>query len=362
MSSWESLGISLKMSNMCGLHPQKPIKPFFVFNFIMLTIITVLIIMNVIYNFHLTLLESISYIYYVWAKFFFILCLQRRPLEGMLALIKHFKPIDDDFSKENIIYKRYDGWLKLYAFYTVFCAFFMIYNATTLDRWTIYESYAPKGVPELVLFMAELYVIILTYFSIMGGNILACTLMLSVAQQFGILQRQLHGLDLVRMKTDGDRQICIKNLNEIIAYHIFLVKCIKNLREIYSLPLLMQIIGDVAVLCINMYGMTLDTGIMDLGRHIALNLLVLASFVFLFGYPSQILTEQSEGVGYTVYCICQWYLPNIIPIRKDLQLMLLMSQKTLTITAGGFTDVNNRTVLVLMKTAYSFFAYLQTVS
>nr|UTN00914.1 odorant receptor [Semanotus bifasciatus] len=363
MSSWESLGISLKLINMCGLHPQKVKKPLFVFNFAVLVIIPGLIVTNMVLNFHLSLLEAISYHYYVWSKFGALLVLQRLSVAKMLETIKHFKPIDDCFSEENVIYKKYDRMLKFYAYYVLMCLFLVTCNTFTLDTWTIFESYVPKGVPNAVLFFAEFYAAIVAYLSTVGTNILTCTFTLCVAQQFGILKKKIQTLDLTRLETEDDRRLCVEKLKEIIAFHIFLLKCIKQLRDMYSFPLLMQLGGDVYLLCIHTYGITsVELRVMDLIRHVAFNLLIITSFIFLFGYPSQLLMEESEGVGESIYCNCEWYAPNIVPIRRNLRLMVLMSQQNLTITAGGFADVNNTTVLFLIKTAYSFYTYLQTVS
>nr|UTN00941.1 odorant receptor [Semanotus bifasciatus] len=362
MSSREVLGISLKLIAVCGLNPKKVVKPLYVFNFIIMGMITVLVIVNMILNFHMSLVEKITYLYYAWSKFSTFLFLQRCALEKFLKRMKYFKS-DDGNSEEISIFKKYYGWLKLYALYTLFCGILVVYDAFTSDPRTIFGSYAPKGVSPTVLFTAELYVEIQSYFSNVGANILSCIFTLSVAQQLRILRRKIQALDLTQTQSEDERQKCMVNVKEIIAYHIFLVNCIRKLREINSLSLLVQIIGDVSVLCINMYGLTTpEIGARELVQRMTVNLLMVASFIFLFGYPSQLLAEEFEGVGESIYCNCDWYMPNIISIRNDLLLMLLMSQKNLAITAGGFTDVDNTTVLFMIKTAYSFFTYLQTVS
>nr|UTN00929.1 odorant receptor [Semanotus bifasciatus] len=363
MSDWETLGIALKLIGYTGLHPLKVSKLLFIFNLAMLSCITVLVITNMLVNFHFFQLEASSYVYYVWIKFVAISLLKRTPLRKMLSMINKFKP-NDFSSEENETYRTYIRRLKIYAAYLiVFCSFFVVGSSLTKDIPTVFDPYLPKGVPRRVLYFSELYVVVSASFSISGNGILATTLLLSVAQQFKLLNNKMKTFDLRQMQMEDTRQMCKKRLKEIITYHIFLLKCVKLLNEIYSLPLFLQLGGDIYLLSVNIYGISSPASTrMDLFRSAAIAVEISVSFIFLFGYPSQLLMEMAEEFGNSIYCHCDWYIPNIVPVRKDLLFMIARSQKSLRITAGGLVNVNNATVLLLLKTAYSFYTYLQTIS
>nr|CAI5844277.1 unnamed protein product [Callosobruchus analis] len=84
-------------------------------------------------------------------------------------------------------------------------------------------------------------------------------------------------------------------------------------------------------------------------------------FLFLYGVPAQTLMDEAGEVGNSAFYHTEWYLPHIIPIRKSLIMIVNRSQKSVCLSASGFIDINRQTVISMVKTAYSFYTFLQTV-
>lgn len=54
---------------------------------------------------------------------------------------------------------------------------------------------------------------------------------------------------------------------------------------------------------------------------------------------------QADEVSISAFHHCQWYLPNIIPIRRSLMITIHRSQRPVGLSAGGLMDINRQTVI-----------------
>ncbi|XP_023312865.1 uncharacterized protein LOC111692961, partial [Anoplophora glabripennis] len=70
----------------------------------------------------------------------------------------------------------------------------------------------------------------------------------------------------------------------------------------------------------------------------------------------------SEATAETIYSECKWYLPKLRHLRNDFLIMMMRSQDGVSIRAANYHVINNRTVLLIMKTAYSFYTFMQKVA
>lgn len=54
---------------------------------------------------------------------------------------------------------------------------------------------------------------------------------------------------------------------------------------------------------------------------------------------------QAGEVSNSAFYHCQWYLPNLISIRKSFMIIIHRSQKAVSLSAGGLIDINRQTVV-----------------
>ncbi|XP_049825783.1 putative odorant receptor 92a [Aethina tumida] len=79
--------------------------------------------------------------------------------------------------------------------------------------------------------------------------------------------------------------------------------------------------------------------------------------IFVMCHSGQELIYMSETLGEKIICMCNWYKMNK-SLQKDLQLIILRSQKPLTIPAGPFAYLTYDLFIAIIKMAYSYFALI----
>nr|QNH68031.1 odorant receptor 4 [Apriona germarii] len=118
---------------------------------------------------------------------------------------------------------------------------------------------------------------------------------------------------------------------------------------------------SVTAMCVDMYILSKRQNIDDLLRICVGSSAVIVEYFLVYGLPAQLLMDESLATGDTIYFDCEWYLPTVRPLRTDLLIMIMQSQKKLRIRAANYHTVSNETPLLILKTAYSFYAFLQKV-
>ncbi|XP_023309854.1 odorant receptor 49b-like [Anoplophora glabripennis] len=167
----------------------------------------------------------------------------------------------------------------------------------------------------------------------------------------------------MEIENDHDVEIYIRKLKSIIKYQQFLMRLVDYLNELLSVPIALLMVTSVALKCISMYNMTINQGsISDKGRTIVTILSVIAEFFLAYGLPAQILMDESTATADTIYSECKWYLPKLRCLRCHFLIMMTRNQRGVCIRAGNYHVINNGTVLLMVKTAYSFYAFLQNVT
>ncbi|KAJ8916846.1 hypothetical protein NQ315_005853, partial [Exocentrus adspersus] len=97
-------------------------------------------------------------------------------------------------------------------------------------------------------------------------------------------------------------------------------------------------------------------------RILLVSFAVITEYALIWGLPAQLLMNEVEDTANAIYCEVSWYLKNTVPLRKYLLMTLMRSQKGVSIRAGNYHVINNETVVLMLKTAYSFYTFLQTLN
>ncbi|XP_049825914.1 odorant receptor 4-like [Aethina tumida] len=79
--------------------------------------------------------------------------------------------------------------------------------------------------------------------------------------------------------------------------------------------------------------------------------------IFIMCHSGQDLIYISETLGDKIICMCNWYKMNK-SLQRDLQLIILRSQKPLTISAGPFANLTYDLFIMIIKMAYSYFTLI----
>ncbi|CAH1641829.1 unnamed protein product [Spodoptera littoralis] len=121
---------------------------------------------------------------------------------------------------------------------------------------------------------------------------------------------------------------------DLIKWHQDLISSVKLLEMIYTRSTLLNFVSSSALICL--------TGF---------NVLAGSDFVYVMTF--------SVKVSDAVYN-CRWYLAGT-SLGKDLLLVQTRSQTPCKLTAWDFSEVNLKSFMTILSTAWSYFALLQTL-
>ncbi|XP_018560823.2 uncharacterized protein LOC108903207 [Anoplophora glabripennis] len=208
-----------------------------------------------------------------------------------------------------------------------------------------------------------MYTLTVATSAFLSWNVFVCFLIILVAVQFRLLNLKIKALNCEDVQNEHYFDRYVRDLKSVIQYQQNLMRYIKVLNELLHVPVALLMITSVFLMCLNMYALTTSKGSMvDNGRIMISCSTLIVEFFMVYGLPAQLLMDESEATADMVYFECKWYLPNLRPLRKHFLNMMTRSQKGVCIRAGNYHIINNRTILIMMKTAYSFYTFLQKVA
>nr|XP_012219877.1 PREDICTED: odorant receptor 85b-like [Linepithema humile] len=185
---------------------------------------------------------------------------------------------------------------------------------------------------------------------------LILSLVLHVSGQIDILRR-----DLLTICDSGSPQRD-SNVKLLTIQHQRIITFSDNIEELYSNIALMQFLSNTVVICC--IGLTLINALDKDG--VSVLLLKSVSFyiaitleAFIFCFAGEYLSAKSKSIGDAAY-ESLWY--NMTPtVSRILMLIMLRSQKRLTITAGNVMDLSLEAFTVVMKASASYMSVLHAM-
>ncbi|GLV44631.1 Odorant receptor 67c [Carabus blaptoides fortunei] len=146
-----------------------------------------------------------------------------------------------------------------------------------------------------------------------------------------------------------------KPIRECIRYHNMIIEYASHVTQAFSSMMLMHITltsFEISVLGFEVLMVNSRTDSLRFGMHL-LGWLVLLFIICSYG---QKLIDESTGIGLDAY-ETNWF-DNSVSVQKDLMLMILRSQKPLTLSAASLGVMSLETYLGVLSTAYSYFTLL----
>ncbi|XP_045451578.1 odorant receptor 67b [Melitaea cinxia] len=138
-------------------------------------------------------------------------------------------------------------------------------------------------------------------------------------------------------------------LKDIVRFHITNINLLRELnRELRPLLALEYTLLVVAIISELLGGL----------EHTYLALPYTIVQMLMDCLAGQRMIDASDDFERSVYC-CQWENFNVMN-QKTVFLMLMMSQKTLILSAGGFATLNYQFLMAILKTSYSTYTTLRS--
>ncbi|XP_025164028.1 putative odorant receptor 92a [Harpegnathos saltator] len=187
---------------------------------------------------------------------------------------------------------------------------------------------------------------------------LLIALTLHIGGQIDILHCWLTGLEFAR-STDKHR---INVIKKIIQKHQKIIYFTENIETLYIFIALLQFVSNVIMICI--LGFLVITALdnpnatekimRSLSYYSVTNL-----EAFIFCYAGEYLINKSKAIGYAAYDSA-WY--DMEPKhRRILLLIILRSQKQLTLTIGKLMDLSLQRFTSIMNSAGSYISVLMAM-
>ncbi|XP_058803147.1 odorant receptor 49a-like [Phymastichus coffea] len=189
----------------------------------------------------------------------------------------------------------------------------------------------------------------------------ACTdcfffcLVYHLSAQFKILKVKWQTLEIGEEPVEDQRAKVI----ELIKRHKQLIKLGENLEASFNNTVLIQLMTSIILVCVS--GCSVLVSLMSsdyITMIVSTNCICfMMTESFIYGYASEYLDTQSQSIIEAAYANKWYQLHN--SLKKDLIFVMMRAEVPLSITAGKFFYVTRNTIVVLLKTSFSFLSVLR---
>ncbi|KAF9409829.1 hypothetical protein HW555_010907 [Spodoptera exigua] len=145
---------------------------------------------------------------------------------------------------------------------------------------------------------------------------------------------------------------------DLIKWHQDLISSVKLLETIYTRSTLLNFVSSSALICLTGFNVLAGSDFVYVMTFVSF-LFLSALQIFFLCFFGDLLLNSSTKVSDAVYN-CRWYLAGT-SLGKDLLLVQIRSQTPCKLTAWDFSEVNLKSFMKILSTAWSYFALLQTM-
>ncbi|KAF9795994.1 hypothetical protein SFRURICE_010091 [Spodoptera frugiperda] len=145
---------------------------------------------------------------------------------------------------------------------------------------------------------------------------------------------------------------------DLIKWHQDLISSVHLLETIYTRSTLLNFVSSSALICLTGFNVLAGSDFVYVITFVSFLFLSSLQIFFLCFFGDLLLTSSME-VSDAVYN-CRWYLAGT-SLGKDLLLVQTRSQTPCKLTAWDFSEVNLKSFMKILSTAWSYFALLQTL-
>ncbi|XP_072760025.1 uncharacterized protein [Anoplolepis gracilipes] len=213
------------------------------------------------------------------------------------------------------------------------------------------------SVPESlhkIICLFEFIVLILTCTCNLGNDSMFLNIILHVCGQVKILKANFIDFDV------SNSQV-YDHFNVLIQRNSYLIKMAKELVDVISFVLLMQLFLSSILLCIMGFQFILALKMNDIVK-MGKSLIVLGTFltqITVYSFVGDYLKSQMEEIGLFVYQSTWYDLPA--KLTKNLIFVIMRAQSPVKLQAGNFIAVNLATYMSILKTSISYLSVLRVM-
>ncbi|XP_070167960.1 odorant receptor 13a-like [Polyergus mexicanus] len=185
-----------------------------------------------------------------------------------------------------------------------------------------------------------------------GNDALFLNITLHVCGQINILRIRFINFDVTSPQIN-DR------FNMLIQRHRYLITLTRELADLISFILLMELFIISILLCIVGFqficALKVNNTVM-----IGKSLMVLSAFMTqltLYGFIGNCLKSEMEDIGLSVYQSAWYNFPE--NLTKNVIFILMQTKSSVTLQAGNFIVVNLSTYVSILKTSFSYLSVLR---
>ncbi|XP_023309847.1 uncharacterized protein LOC111691373 [Anoplophora glabripennis] len=307
-------------------------------------------------------IEPINALIIIFIKYL-ALALGTKTIKQILESKEQFWEVDivDDKITYLIKYmKAIERWYKSFVILAV--SAYIVPPLLSINS-SVFNCFIPFHIPFPLFYIAEVYVCIYSGLLFISLTIFVCSLIILATVQFRLVNLKIRDLNLKDIENSQDVEVYVRNMKKIIKHQQLLMRYVDDLNAILSVPFALLMVTNISMICIIMYNTTITESVLsDQIRMFATILCVLTESFLVYGFPAQLMMDQSEATAEAIYSECKWCLPELGHLRNDFLIMMIRSQEGVSIRAANYHIINNRTVLLIMKTAYTFYTFIQKVA
>ncbi|XP_020289083.1 odorant receptor 4-like [Pseudomyrmex gracilis] len=207
----------------------------------------------------------------------------------------------------------------------------------------------------LMVQSVQFYHLLLLGFGMTIVNSFLLTLILHVGGQIDILCEWLTNA-FSRNVPRSSEEITMRS---IITKHQQIILFAENVENLFTYIALMLLVSDTFIICCLGFGIVISLDAPDVATILVKSILFYITMnleAFIYCFAGEYLSAKSKMIGHAAYDSV-WYECSIMNSRSIL-VVILRSQKTLTITSGKMMDLSLERFATVIKASASYISVL----
>ncbi|KAJ3665158.1 hypothetical protein Zmor_000670 [Zophobas morio] len=188
-----------------------------------------------------------------------------------------------------------------------------------------------------------------------GTDTCFCSIATSLVIQFKLLNHELKNIKPSENEFDTTPRNKVKRLTQ---YHVFLLSYCEKLNTMFRGVFLIQFLSAIASGALSVFIFMQPGAWVNRFKFLLYFLDTTIESAF-YCVPLEFVINAANQIGDSVY-ESEWCEINDVHLKKSLRLLIAKSQKMMVFSAYGLIWINLRTFLVICKTVFSFYTYLNS--
>ncbi|EFA09246.1 odorant receptor 46a [Tribolium castaneum] len=274
-----------------------------------------------------------------------------------------FQPRND--KQVTLVLRNIDGWRVMFKMFAIslalsliFTGLLPIFTKTYKQRKFPYEAWYPFDSSKFPIYqlcymyqMASASTLVVV---ILNVDTLVAAMNICIGLQCDLLCDNLRNLHFDTSKSMNQKLIeCIKHHKSIISFA-------EKFRQAFNWSIFLQFFISSTSLAIVMFKISRTTNYgSEYYRFISFACSVLVQ-VFIYCWFGNEVIVKSEKIPYALF-ECDW-TPEPLEVKRSMIIFIIRTQRILKITVSYMFDLSLPTFLSILKTGWSYFAFMNQVT